>query len=221
MSAVPTWRKYASRFWSLGISRVLLVLAAVFALLALATPIWSTQLGTSGPANDWTTTAYGWTSRTVDSYRSGAIWETRIQYYGGQASGDPALTAAVSASYLAVVVYLVLLVVITALFSLKWGNAMPRMGLLIVAALAVLVGLLALFYPIATVPNAAATDLNQAAITSFWGSTAPPPFAWGAGLGWWLLLVAVILGCLGAALPYLQHMRALPAMPSRAWPPPR
>lgn len=221
MAAVPTLKKYAGQFWSLGFARVFLILAIVLSLLALATPIWSTQRGTPGLTSDWTSTSYSWTSRTIDAYESGSIRTTTIEYYSNPGFPSPGLASSVSASYLAILVFVILLFILVVIFSTKWGRSMPRMGLLVVAVLGVLLGLLALFYPLATVPSAAAAAApSLSSVSGFWGSTGPaPPLAWGAGLAWYLLLVAVILGIVGAALPYLKHMRGAPETNPRAWRP--
>ncbi len=220
MSAVPGLKKYAARFWALGYSRVALVVAVVLCLLALVSPVWSVTL--NEPRGGSLTTTYSWGTVTMEDFSGGAWQGTAVLPYTSDSFHQHAIAASVGASFLAVVVFVIVLLVILFLFSTEWGRGMPRVGLLITAALAVIVGLLALFYPLATVPGAAAADWSQPAITGFWGSTTTgPPNSWGAGLGWWLLLVAVVLGCLGSALPYLRHMRVLPETHPRSWHPPQ
>src|SRR5947207_2809591 len=49
-------------------------------------------------------------------------------------------------------------------------------------------------------------------VGGFWGSAEPSSgmtWSWGPGLGWWLLLVGVVLGVGGAVLPYLKSLRAM------------
>lgn len=211
---------WARRFWSLGYSRVFLVLAILFAVIALVTPVWSLTQG--NPASgDWSTTNSGWTSRTTDEFDSGALSRTTTEYYNAPGFDDPVLASAVAASYALIAVYLVVLAVVAVLFSTAWAKTMAPLLLMIVSIVVVLAALLALFYPLAAVPPAAAADLNNPAITGFWGSSSAPLRTWGAGLSWWLLLISVVLGCLGAGLPYLRSMRAAPMPQPRSWQPGR
>src|SRR5438132_68415 len=67
--------------------------------------------------------------------------------------------------------------------------------------LAILFTLLSFVQPFGTFP-----------VGGFWGSAEPSPgvtWSWGPGLGWWLLLVGVVLGVGGAVLPYLKSLRAM------------
>src|SRR5438552_2828318 len=86
-------------------------------------------------------------------------------------------------------------------------------GLAILFTLVALgVALFALFYPIVAIPGAATTDIGTFTVGGFWGSAEPSPgvtWSWGPGLGWWLLLVGVVLGVGGAVLPYLKSLRAM------------
>src|SRR5439155_343467 len=55
-------------------------------------------------------------------------------------------------------------------------------------------------------------DIGTLPVGGFWGSAEPSPgmtWSWGPGLGWWLLLVGVVLGVGGAVLPYLKSLRAM------------
>src|SRR5438128_2374653 len=70
----------------------------------------------------------------------------------------------------------------------------------------------ALFYPIVAIPGAATTDVGTFTIGGFWGTAQPSPgvtWSWGPGLGWWLLLVGVVIGVSGAVLPYLKSLRSM------------
>ncbi|HYU05574.1 MAG TPA: hypothetical protein VEM77_00130, partial [Thermoplasmata archaeon] len=72
------------------------------------------------------------------------------------------------------------------------------------------------------IPGAATTDLVTFQVSGFWGSTntGPTQVSWGAGLGWWLVLISVVLGIVGAALPYLKSIRAMVPPPPEDWQPP-
>src|SRR5438876_298503 len=91
-------------------------------------------------------------------------------------------------------------------------------------ALGLGVALFALFFPIVAIPGAATTDRGTFTITGFWGSasTPSPPtgWSWGPGLGWWILLLAVVSGSVGAILPYVKSIRAMIPAPPPGWRPP-
>src|SRR2546427_9889243 len=95
---------------------------------------------------------------------------------------------------------------------------MPTLSLLILSLIVLGVALVALFFPIVAIPGAATTDVGTFTINGFWGSasTAGPPtgWSWGPGLGWWVLLVAVVLGTVGAVLPYVKSIRAMIPSPA-------
>jgi len=121
-------------------------------------------------------------------------------------------------------VMLVVLAVVLALFSIEYGRAMPTLSLLILSLIVLGVALFALFFPIVAVPWAATQDVGRFTIGVFWGSasTASPPtgWSWGPGLGWWILLLAVVSGSVGAILPYVKSIRAMIPAPPPGWRPP-
>lgn len=218
-AAAHTLQTYYRRFRGLGLVRILLIIGAVFTIVAIANPLWSTTLDRGG--GTYTTTSYGWTTVTRVGYENGVWMETLIQSY--PATGFGLVENALSGSYLAAVVFVFVLFVVIALFSLEWIRRLPNLGLLIIGLVVVVFALVALFYPMLTVPSAAATDLARPAISSFWGSAAVPggTYSWGAALGWWLLLVGAILGILGGLWPFLQALRnpvpRVPPPPPREW----
>src|SRR2546426_110815 len=73
------------------------------------------------------------------------------------------------------------------------------------------------------IPGAATEDVGAFTIGNFWGSasTSAPPtgWSWGPGLGWWVLLLAVILGAAGAVFPYVKSVRAMIPSPPPGWRP--
>src|SRR2546422_129427 len=115
------------------------------------------------------------------------------------------------------------LAVVLALFSMEYGRAMPTLSLLILSLIVLGVALFALFYPIVAIPGAATEDVGAFTIGNFWGSasTSAPPtgWSWGPGLGWWVVLLAVILGAAGAVFPYVKSVRAMIPSPPPGWRP--
>ena len=215
-AAPPTLVKYARRFWSLGYSRVFLVLAILFCLLALATPIWSVTF--QGPPGTWNTRNYSWLGVNTDHYLDGAYDGSSYQPYSAPSFDEAALASAVGTSFAIIVLYIIFLIAVTLLFSTSLMNRLPPMGLLVVAVFIAIVALAALLAPLAVIPNAAATALDFPSLSSgLWGSSAAPSATWGAGLSWWFLLIAVILGVLGVLWPYLKSLRQPVVRP----PPPR
>ncbi len=221
-STVNTLRTYTKRFLGLGWARVLLVLGVLFTLIALANPLWSTTVDRGG--GNYSTATYGWTTVTTQRYESGAWVETFIQSYAASGFSSNAVANALGGSYLALVAFLIVLIVAIALFSLEWIQSLPSLGLLIIGLVVVVFAFVALLYSVFTVPAAAAADLPfGTSVTGFWGSvpSGGGTVSWGAAIGWWVLLIGVILGVIGGVWPFLQAMRTpvsrVPPPPPREW----
>ncbi len=221
-TAAQTLHKYYKRFLGLGWARVLLVLSVVLTLVALANPLWSTTDDHGG--GNYVTASYGWTTVTAITYEGGVWSQTVIRSYSASNFNSNAIAGAMSGSYLAVLAFLIILFVVIALFSLDAINRLPSIGLLIIGLVLVVFALVALLYPLLTVPSAAASNLAPAsAISGYWGSTAfgGGTYSWGAAAGWWVLLIGVILGCVGGVWPYLTALRRpmarMPPPPPREW----
>ncbi len=222
MSASQTVRKYYRRFLGLGWARVFLILGILLTLAAIANPLWSTTNDHGG--GNYSTATYGWTTVTVVTYEGGVWSQTIIRSYTASNFNSNAIANTLGASYLAAVVYIIVLAIAIGLLSLEWIQSLPSLGLLILGLVVVVFAFVALLYPVLTVPSAAATDLGAgSAITGFWGSTATPgaTFSWGAALGWWLLLIGMILGVVGGLWPYVQALRnpvgRVPPPPPHEW----
>jgi len=210
MHPIAELRTWVDRAWRLGPSRLALAFSVLLALLALALPFWSLGDAT-GNVRD--VTSFSWTTMASDRYQGGAWTRTTIVPYAS--SGFGAVAGVLGISYILDALFILLAVVVFALFSLSIGRNMPTLGLLVISLLVVGVGLLAIFYPIVAIPGAATTDLGTFTVSGFWGSTntGPTQVSWGAGAGWWLLLASVVLGIVGAGIPYLKSVRAM--APSR------
>src|SRR2546425_731160 len=100
----------------------------------------------------------------------------------------------------------------------------------IALGLAIVLVLVSLALPFWSLSEAMGTDQNISSFswTTFtiggsWGSasTSTPPtgWSWGPGLGWWILLLAVILGTAGAVFPYVKSVRAMIPSPPPGWRP--
>lgn len=123
-------------------------------------------------------------------------------------------------AYLIDVVLFGVLAVVPGLFSIDYSRTMPTLSRLIASLIVLGVALLALFYSIVAIPGAATTDVSTFTIGGFWRAARMPApkadWSWGPGLGWWILLVAVVLGIVGAVLPYLKSIRAMAPPAPRA-----
>lgn len=211
------WRAWAQRVFGFGPSRIALALAMLFVLVSLALPYWS--LGVMiGPDQD--VSSFSSSTVITDRYRGGSWDGTEILPYTSTQFTFRQVAGVLGTAYLLVVALFIVFAVVLALFSTDYGQLMPTLSLLIVSLIVLGVSLLALFYPIAAIPAAATTDVRTFTIGGFWGSAREPlqDWSWGPALGWWLLLIAVILGTLGSVVPYLKSVRALvpaAAKPSR------
>jgi len=218
----PTPMKmWAQQVLRLGPSRLALAVAVLFALLALASPLWSITQDQDG---DREVSSFYWTTRTQDRFENG-VWDgTEILPYSSSRFAERSIAGALGTAYILDVVLILVLVVVFALFSMEHSRTMPALSLLIVSLLVVGVALLALLFPVVAIPGAATTDFGTFTVGGFWGSwrTSVPPadWSWGAGLGWWLLFIAVLLGIVGAALPYVRSVRAMGPPAPRSWQPP-
>jgi hypothetical protein len=190
-----------------------LALAVLFVLLSLALPFWSFSR-TEGP--DRVVGSFSWVSFTADDYVRGRWTITTIVPFSEPSFPYPATAGVASNVYVLNIIYLVVLAAVLALFRFEFSRKMPPVNLLILSLVVLAVALFALFYPVVATPAAATTDIAQFTIPGFWGSAQPLPgvsWSWGAGLGWWLFLVSVILGVGGTVLPYLKSLRSMAPTP--------
>ena len=190
-----------------------LALAILFVLLSLALPFWSF---TQTEGSNKVVGSFSWVSFSAETYVGGQWRITRTMPYSEVITLYPATAGVASTVYLLNVVYLVVLALVIALFRFEFSRKMPPVNLLILSLVVLGVALFALFYPVVAIPAAATTDVAQFTIPGFWGSAQPFPgvsWSWGPGLGWWSLLVSVILGVGGTVLPYLKSLRSMAPTP--------
>jgi len=209
MRLVPRLRTKLQLFLLVESSFFMIGLAILFTLVSLVQPFWSFSR-TVGVNHD--IGSFGWVTFTADHY-SGGVWSlTTILPYSSPAFSYSETARVAGNAYVLEVVYLVVLGLTLGLFRFEFSRKMPPANLLILSLVVLGVALFALFYPIVAIPGAATTDIGTFTVGGFWGSAEPSPgvtWSWGPGLGWWLLLVGVVLGVGGAVLPYLKSLRAM------------
>lgn len=225
------WRTWPGRIRSLGYDRVALSVGIVLVLVSLATPLWSITL--FHDSANYSSTDFTWTGTTTSAYTGGVLNTITIQPYGAPTFPLHAVASSISFAYTIVAAYGVVLAFVLVVYSRPLGRRLPPLGHLIVSLVVVVVAFLALLYPTFSLPSQASADLGIPALTGFFGAS-PITSAvnrpagsvggistatWGAGSGWWILLAGVVLGILGAVVPYLRMMfRPIPPPPTR-WQP--
>src|SRR6266568_4885198 len=122
------WRTGITRVLALGPSRIALGLAIVLVLVSLALPFWSLS---EAMGTDQNISSFSWTTFTTDRY-VGGVWDgTVILPYTSTALPYRAVASALGTAYLLDLVFLVVLAVVLALFSMEYGRAMPTLSLLV------------------------------------------------------------------------------------------
>jgi len=212
------WRTRLQLILNLNRSRVALAFAVLLAFVSLFLPLWS--LGQT-VGNDRAISSFSWTYVTTDGYRSGAWTGSQTLPYSSSQFSFRSVAGVLSNAYIVDLVFLVVLAVVLALYSIEYSRTMPTVSLLILSVIVVGAALFALFYPIIGIPAAATTDMGTFTIRGFWGAMSDPPadWSWGPGTGWWLVLFSVVLGVLGTILPYIKSIQAMPHAPKAARPP--
>ena len=209
MRLVPRLRTKLQLLLLVESSFFMIGLAILFTLVSLVQPFWafSRAVGVNRDIG-----SFGWVTFTADHY-NGGVWSlTTILPYSSPAFSYSETAGVAGNVYVLELVYLVVLGLTLGLFRFEFSRKMPPANLLILSLVVLGVALFALFYPIVAIPGAATTDIGTFTVGGFWGSAEPSPgvtWSWGPGLGWWLLLVGVVLGVGGAVLPYLKSLRAM------------
>jgi len=187
--------------------RLALGLGILFVLVSLAHPFWSLSL-LGGTDRD--IYSFAWTTFSTERYQGGAWSGTAVLPYTSASFPFPHVAGVAGNAYVLEGVFLLVLVAILGLFLLGYSHKLPTISLLIVSLIVLASALFALFYPVVAIPAAATTDLGTFTVGGFWGSASEGSveWSWGPGLGWWLLLVGVVLGLVGTVLPYLRSIRS-------------
>jgi hypothetical protein len=219
MHPSSAWRARVRRLLAIGWSRLGLGLGILFALASLVLPFWtlSERQGVTHEIH-----AFSWSTVATDQYDN-AMWTgTTILPYGSSQVSYPTVAVLAGNAYLLESVYALILFTVLGLFQLGFSRTLPTLSLLVVSLLVLTGALFALFYPLVAIP-AATTDVQTFAIGGFWGSAVEGStlWTWGPGLGWWFLLVGVVLGTIGAVLPYLKSLGAMAAPTPSPIPPGR
>lgn len=187
--------------------RLALGLGILFVLVSLVHPFWSLS---RLDGTDRDIVSFAWTTSTAERYEGSAWSETTILPYSSAQFDRPHVAGVAGNAYVLEGVFLLALVAILGLFLLGYSHKLPTISLLAVNLIVLASALFALFYPIVAIPAAATTDLGTFTVGGFWGSAplGSVEWSWGPGLGWWLLLVGVVLGLVGTVLPYLRSIRS-------------
>lgn len=188
--------------------RLAVGLGILFVLVSLAQPFWSIS---RLEGTDRETASFAWTTFSMERYEGGVWSETTALPYTFGSFPFPHVAGVAGNAYVLEGVFLLVLVAILGLFLLGYSHKLPTFSLLIVSLIVLASALFALFYPIVAIPAAATTDLGTFTVGGFWGSApqGSAEWSWGPGLGWWLLLVGVVLGLVGTVLPYLRSIRRM------------
>lgn len=208
MGPTASWRSRLQRRVTVDPSRLALGLGILFVLVSLAHPFWSLS---RLDGTDRDIASFAWTTFSTERYEGGPWSETTILPYTSAQFPFPHVAGVAGNAYVLEGVFLLVLVAILGLFLLGYSRTLPTISLLVVSLIVLASALFALFYPIVAIPAAATTDLGTFTVGGFWGSApeGSAEWSWGPGLGWWLLLVGVVLGLIGTVLPYLRSIRAM------------
>ena len=204
-------RSYAGRITALGWPLLSTVIALVLASIALAQPIWTIEASTaSGDHIRW---AYTRTWLIEDRYENG-VWDgTSIMLYSGPSFTQYRMRDAVGAAYLVGVFFVVLLLVLVILELLARSRKVPSNAVPVTNIVAMGLGFVALGLPALSIP-AAAGDVGVV-VSGFFGNAAAGgiAYSWGAGLSWWLWLVATILAFVVFVVPLVQSRPGRSVLP--------
>jgi hypothetical protein len=209
MRLVPRLRTKLQLLLMVESSFFMIGLAILLTLVSLVQPFWSIS---SAAGVDRDISSFGWVTFTTDHYVRGAWSQTLISPYSTPTFRFPEMARVAGTAYIIELVYLVVLGLTLGLFRFEFARKMPPANLLILSLVVLGVALFALFYPIVAIPGAATTDIGTFTVGGFWGSAQPSAgesWSWGPGLGWWLLVVGVVVGVGGAVLPYLKSLRSM------------
>src|SRR2546422_10510771 len=116
------WRTGITRVLALGPSRIALGVAIVLVLVSLALPLWSLS---EAMGTDQNISSFSWTTFTTDRYVGGAWAGPVILPYSSTLSPYRAVASVLCTASLLDLVFIVVLAVVLALFSIEYGPAMP------------------------------------------------------------------------------------------------
>lgn len=219
MRPTDSLKRLTGQVTRIGVSKLALGLAVFLCLLALLLPMWSYTELQGGPRSAH---VFGWTTETTEEFDADGWERTVINPYAHPDYDHPFIASTISASYVLTIVFLIALVAVIVLLMMPRMATIGPLAKLVVCVLVVGIGFLALLYPVLVLPGGLAADMGTIPIGgSYWGSATGPiaTYTWGAGLGWWLLLMAVLAGSLGSALPYLRAVRTLGPSRPQTWNP--
>ena len=204
-------RPYVERITALGWSLLSTLLALILAAIALTQPIWALEL--SDGLGGLTRRAYSWSWVVEEDYMNGVWHTTTIRSYTGPTFTQFRVPEAIGTAYLVGVSFVVLLLVLVILEFLARARKVPVNAVPITNIVAMGLGFVTLGLPALSIP-AAAGDVGVI-VSGFFGSAAAGGIAytWGAGLSWWIWLVATIIALVVFVVPLVQSRPARPVLP--------
>ncbi len=196
-------RSYAGRITALGWPFLSVIVAMILAGIAITQPIWTLEENDGvGGLTRWT---YAWTTFDEEEYGNGVWDQTTTRSYFGPSFTQYRMRDAIGTTYLVGVFFVVLLLVLVILEFLARSRKVPTNAVPVTNIVAMGLGFVALGLPALSIPAAAAGDVG-AVVSGFFGSAAAGgiAYSWGAGLSWWLWLVATIITLVVFVVPLVQ-----------------
>jgi len=203
-------RSYAGRITALGWPLLATVIALILAGVALTQPTWAFEQGDA--SGDLTRSTYAWFTVSEEEYTNGVWDQTTTRSYTGPSFTQFRMREAVGAAYLVGVFFVVLLFILVILKFLARSRKVPANLVTVTNIVAMGLGFVTLGLPALSIP-AAAGDVG-AVVSGFFGSAAAGgiAYSWGAGLGWWLSLVATIIALFVFVVPLVQSRPGHPVL---------
>lgn len=202
-------RPYVDRITALGWPFLSVIVAMILAGIAITQPVWTLEENDSvGGLTRWT---YAWTTFDEEEFGNGVWDQTTTRSYFGPSFAQYRMRDTIGTAYLVGVSFVVLLLVLVILEFLARSRKVPSNAVPVTNIVAMGLGFVALGLPALSIP--AAGDVGVV-VSGFFGSAAAGgiAYSWGAGLSWWLWLVATILTLVVFVVPLVQSRPGRPVL---------
>lgn len=197
-------RAYVTRVRALGWPVLVTTLAFFLALVALTQPLWVLQR-TTGPG-DVDRTAYGWTAVVEEEFRDGAWAGTTVTPYSSPTFTEFRMRDAVTTTYLIGGIATGWLFLLVLVRQLPQTRRLPEVAVFAGNLIGFVLAVVALVYPVLTIPGAAAAEVNN--LVAGWSGSAQGTgnsmWSWGGGAAWWLWTASSVLMAGVIVVPVLQ-----------------